>query len=162
MNSKTLGALVLGAVIGLGIGYLLGTKSQGNVPTGLVPTKMAYIVMDAKHACTQHTGKVDGPEEPFPTLKEATLPSGSGTITWSGPNASPTGRVVAEFPQGTESDPGTPFEFAGSGTRRTTFGQGDNSGPPEVGASKDYPYFSLTIGGVPCTNPQTMGVHIDK
>ncbi len=161
MNTKTAGALVLGVLIGSGIGYLVGTKSSG--PTNaLAPATVAFIVMDGNHACIQHTGKPEGPEDPFPDLKMAALPSGSGTITWSGPNASPTGRVVVEFPQGTESDPGTPFEFAGSGTRRTTFGQGDNSGPPKVGASKKFPYSSLTIGGVPCSNPQSMGVQVTR
>ena len=163
MNTKVVGALLIGAAIGVGIGLLIapqvlhlkGLKTIGR-------DIQAYITIDTtnNNVCTQHTGSLSGPESPPPNLQAPNASTNGDTITWHGnTNAQ---KVVIQFPQGSPDDPGTPFEFAGNGQRRTDFANGDDSGPAFISASKDFPFYAVTVGGQTCSNPQGMGVHVSK
>jgi hypothetical protein len=124
---------------------------------------MAIITLDASNnnVCRQ---TVSGVPTPMIGLLAASGAQPGTNVTWHGPVAGPAGIVDVQFPQGSPPGSGTPFVDPLNGQRKFDFGDGVNTGPPNIPMSGTFPFpfESVTVGGKPCSNPQSMGVQVTK
>ncbi|MGA9567905.1 MAG: hypothetical protein WBS19_20430, partial [Candidatus Korobacteraceae bacterium] len=145
-----------------------GGGGGGDIGQGITPPVYAYFTIDLKNnnVCAQYQGNPPGTPTSFPNLQAPDGKHAGDSIVWHTQVAGQ--KVVVQFPQGAESDPGTPFEIAVTGRRRTDFGAGDDSGPAHVDDSayvngiKQFPFYGVMVDGQQCSNPQSMGVQVTK
>jgi hypothetical protein len=154
--------LIVVAAVGFAAGWYLHQPpvqtGGGEHPTTATTAKVV-IAMKGDNSCAQLYSQGGG------FAKIPPLSSSNGdSITWvkgidaNGHDAP----LVVTFPPMSNTHIGTPFVDGGGGPKYI-FNGGDNSGAPSKNAPYDaYLYLSVTVGGVPCTNPQDPGVIIDK
>ncbi len=151
------GTLIVAAAVGFAAGWYLHQPKSPELVAAAQPKKATtvkvVITMKADNSCAQLNSQ--GGFAKVPPLSR----SNGDSITWlkgidaKGHDAP----LVVTFPQMSNTHTGSPFD------PKFIFHGGDNSGPPAKNAPDDaYLYLSVTVGGVPCTNPQDPGVIIDR
>ena len=71
--------------------------------------------------------------------------------------------VITFPPQTPDGHAGSPFVDQNKQTKLTFTNADNQSGSSPSGTNPDdYPYSSVSAGGVPCSNPSDPGVHVDQ
>lgn len=120
-------------------GYYVGKENQPMKRT-IEPPVQATLTIQQDNSCQQST--TNGGNTPFVSVSL----SGQQGVIWTGQNAAT--RIQVTF---ATSGAAGPF-------RTGTFAQNSPTGAPT--ATGSFPFSSVTINGVQCSNPQSMGVHI--
>jgi hypothetical protein len=162
MSGKALAVALIAVIVVAFVGGFLGGRTGVRLalpgrPIAPAAQHHVEIIMDQNHSCRQVDIGTLAPDK-FPWL----LRANHDTITWDygvDPNGNQV-TVVVTFPQNSNRHVGTPF-VDGRGNPKFTFTNGEDSRPP-VGPRDGYLFDSVTVGGIPCNNPQDPGVIIDN
>ena len=170
MNNKGVIGIAAAAVIAFAAGLFFGpwfTHGGKIVTAAAVVPVFGVISIDAGGVCTQ---EADLNPSAFPLLEPPNSASGKppNSISWFGrdKNGAKAPLVIVFPDKFADGSVGTPFVSGNPPMPKTTFTDGENTGPPSQPFNKNFPFQSVTVGGIPCSNitigSQPLGVHVDR
>jgi hypothetical protein len=152
--------LAIVGVVAVGAGALFAPFSGAKL---LKASKHKHVVITIQNnKCSQ---TAEGVRDSYTFLRRKAFLFSGDSVEWAVRDLDHHATdFVITFPQQTpDGHVGTPFVDA-NGNAKFVFTDNDNQsgGSPSGTNPDDYPYYSVSAGGVACSNPSDPGVHVDK
>ena len=157
-SSATLAVVSVGA---LAVGGLFAQFSGAKLFK--IPKHKHIVITIQNNQCSQ---KAEGIRDSYTFLRKQAFLFSGDSVEWNVIDLDHHATdFVITFPQQTNGHVGTPFVDA-MGNPKFTFTSQPNDnqsgGSPSTTTPDDYPYYSVSAGGVACSNPSDPGVHVDQ